>query len=279
VSVRVKKAISKTLKGLALGLYLAFAIAPILWIFITSIKPPEDIYTFPIKYWTKNPSFEAYRYLFGFANFSRYFGNSLLVTFLASIVSTVFALFSGYALSRYSFKGKGFLVIFLFFTKMIPAYLLMIPQFQMFSSLKLTNNLFGIIIIYIGLGATFSTIMAKGYFDRIPVSMEEAGLIDGCTRIGVLFRITVPLLLPGLAAIFSFSFVNNWNELFTAALFLDSDSKMTVPVALYSFISKAGIQWNVLGAGIIVALVPTMIVFFFAQKYIVAGLTQGAVKE
>jgi len=279
VSVRVKKAISKTLKGLALGLYLAFALAPILWIFITSIKPPEDIYTFPIKYWTEKPSFDAYRYLFGFANFSRYFRNSLFVTFFASIVSTFFALFSGYALSRFPFKGKGILMIFLFFTQMIPAYLLMIPQFQMFSSLKLTNNLFGIIIIYIGLGATFSTIMAKGFFDRIPVSMEEAALIDGCNRVGVLFRITVPLLLPGLAAIFSFSFVNNWNELFTAALFLDSDSKMTVPVALYSFISKAGIQWNVLGAGIIVALVPTMILFFFAQKYIIAGLTQGAVKE
>jgi len=277
--VRARKVVKKTLKGAALALYLAFAIAPIVWIFLTSIKPPEDIYTFPIKYWTEKPSFDAYRYLFGFAKFSKYFGNSLFVTFFASIVSTFFALFSGYALSRFRFKGKGFLLIFLFFTQMIPAYLLMIPQFQMFSGLKLTNNLFGIIIIYIGLGATFSTIMSKGFFDRIPVSMEEAGLIDGCTRIGVLFRITVPLLLPGLAAVFSFSFVNNWNELFTAALFLDSDAKMTVPVALYSFISKAGIQWNVLGAGIIVALVPTMILFFFAQKYIIAGLTQGAVKE
>jgi multiple sugar transport system permease protein len=201
------------------------------------------------------------------------------VTFFASIVSTVFALFSGYALSRFSFKGKNALIIFLFFTQMIPAYLLMIPQFQMFSDMKLINNLFAIIIIYVGLGATFSTIMSKGFFERIPVSMEEAGLIDGCTKIGVLFRITVPMMLPGIAALFSFSFVNNWNELFTAALFLDSDKKMTIPVALYSFVSKAGIQWNVLGAGIIVALFPTMVVFAFAQKYIIAGLTQGAVKE
>ncbi|MGB4201759.1 MAG: carbohydrate ABC transporter permease, partial [Thermotogota bacterium] len=203
----MKKSVKKTLKALALGLYLAFAIAPILWIFLTSIKPPEDIYTFPIKYWTEKPSFDAYRYLFGFAKFSKYFGNSVFVTMFASIVSTFFALFSGYALSRFRFKGKGFLLIFLFFTQMIPAYLLMIPQFQMFSGMKLTNNLFGIIIIYIGLGATFSTIMSKGFFDRIPVSMEEAGLIDGCTRLGVLFRITVPLLLPGLAAVFSVSFV------------------------------------------------------------------------
>lgn len=275
----MKKIILRLFKSLALLLYLLFALAPLLWIFITSIKPPEDVYTFPIKYWTEHPTFAAYQYLFEFANFFRYFQNSFVVTFVASIVSTIFALLSGYILARAAFKGKSILILFLFFTQMIPAYLLMIPQFTMFSDLKLINNLMGIIIIYVGMGATFSTIMSKGFFERIPVSLEEAGLIDGCTKLKVLFRITMPLMLPGIAAVFSFSFVNNWNELFTAALFLDSDAKMTIPVTLYSFISKAGIQWNVLSAGIIVALLPTMIIFAFAQKYIVAGLTQGAVKE
>jgi multiple sugar transport system permease protein len=121
--------------------------------------------------------------------------------------------------------------------------------------------------------------MARGFFVRIPVSLEESALMDGCTRLKALFKVTLPLMLPGVAAIFSFSFVQNWNEIFTAALFLNSDSKMTVPVALYSFISKAGIQWNVLAAGIVVSLIPTIVVFAFAQKYIVAGLTKGSVKE
>jgi multiple sugar transport system permease protein len=121
--------------------------------------------------------------------------------------------------------------------------------------------------------------MARGFFVRIPRSLEEAAMIDGCSKIGALFRITVPLAMPGIAAIFSFSFINDWNELFTAALFLNSDDKYTIPVALYSFISKAGIQWGVLSAGLVVALIPTIIVFAFMQRFIISGLTQGALKE
>jgi multiple sugar transport system permease protein len=149
----------------------------------------------------------------------------------------------------------------------------------MFAQLRLINKLWGIILVYIGLGAAFSTIMARSFFMRIPKSLEESALIDGCTRLKALFKVTLPLMLPGVAAIFSFSFVQNWNEIFTAALFLNSDSKMTVPVALYSFVSKAGIQWNVMAAGIVISLIPTIIVFAFAQRYIVAGLTSGSVKE
>lgn len=267
------------LRGLGLAFYLALAIFPLLWIFITSIKPSEEVYTFPIKYWPSKISWESYEYLFGFADFGKYFLNSVFVSISASLASTIIALFSGYVLARMRFKGKYFFVIFLFFVQMIPAYLLMIPQYSMFSNFGLINRLSGIILVYIGLGAAFSTIMARGFFVRIPVSLEESALMDGCTRLKALFKVTLPLMLPGVAAIFSFSFVQNWNEIFTAALFLNSDSKMTVPVALYSFISKAGIQWNVLAAGIVVSLIPTIVVFAFAQKYIVAGLTKGSVKE
>ncbi|HPE68605.1 MAG TPA: carbohydrate ABC transporter permease [Thermotogota bacterium] len=277
--MKPRKVIFGTLRWTALSMYLLFAVFPLAWIFITSIKPPQEVYTYPIRYWPSKPTGEAYVYLFEFANFFRYFVNSIFVSMAASISATFIAMLSGYVLARMRFRGRYLLTLFLFFTQMIPAYLLMIPQFSMFSDFKLINRLSGIILIYIGLGATFSTIMARGFFVRIPETLEEAAMIDGCTRLGALFRITLRLMLPGVAAVFSFSFVNNWNELFTAALFLNSDSKMTVPVALYSFISKAGIQWNVLGAGIIIALVPTIFVFSFAQKYIVAGLTQGSVKE
>lgn len=276
---RSKRTILSILRGAGLAFYLALAIFPLLWIFITSIKPPEEVYTFPIKYWPSKISWASYEYLFGFADFGKYFLNSIFVSISASFVSTVIALFSGYVLARMRFKGKYFLVIFLFFVQMIPAYLLMIPQYTMFSDFGLINRLSGIILVYIGLGAAFSTIMARGFFVRIPKSLEESALMDGCTRLKALFKVTLPLMLPGVAAIFSFSFVQNWNEIFTAALFLNSDSKMTVPVALYSFISKAGIQWNVLAAGIVISLIPTIIVFAFAQKYIVAGLTKGSVKE
>ncbi len=274
-----KRTTLNLLRGAGLAFYLFLAIFPLLWIFITSIKPPEEVYTFPIKYWPSKITWEAYSYLFGFADFGKYFLNSAFVSLSASFVLIIIALFSGYVLARMQFKGKFFFVVFLFFVQMIPAYLLMIPQYSMFSTFKLLNKLSGIILVYIGLGAAFSTIMARSFFLRIPKSLEESALMDGCTRLKSLFKVTLPLMLPGVAAIFSFSFVQNWNEIFTAALFLNSDSKMTVPVALYSFISKAGIQWNVLAAGIVVSLIPTIIVFAFAQKYIVAGLTKGSVKE
>jgi multiple sugar transport system permease protein len=255
------------------------AVFPLFWIFITSIKPSQEVYTFPIKYFPSKPTLEAYKYLFNFAKFSIYFKNSIIVSLTASSISTIFALLSGYVLAKTNFKGKYFLILFLFFVQMIPAYLLMVPQFSMFSKLGLINRLTGITFVYVGIGVSFSTIMARGFFLRIPTALEEAALIDGCTRLQAIAKIILPLMLPGIAAVFIFSFVNNWNELFTAVLFLNSEEKLTVPVALYSFISKAGIQWNVLAAGIVTALFPTIVAFAFAQKYIVQGLTKGALKE
>jgi multiple sugar transport system permease protein len=225
-----------------------------------------------------HPTLYGYEKLFGFVDFGRYFINSAIVSLSASFFSTLFAMFAGYVIARKKFKGKYVTVIFLFFAQMIPSYLIMVPQYEMFSKLKLINHLISIIIIYTGLGASFSTIMARGFFARIPEEIEEAALIDGCTPLSSLFRVVIPLMLPGLSAILSFSFVNNWNELFTAVLFLNTSDKYTVPVGLYSIISKAGIQWNILAAGIVVALLPTIIVFAVAQKYIISGLTQGSGK-
>lgn len=266
-------------RWIGLFFYLLIAVFPLFWIFITSIKPAQEVYTFPIKYFPSKPTLEAYKYLFNFAKFSIYFKNSIIVSISASSISTVFALLSGYVLAKTNFKGKYFLILFLFFVQMIPAYLLMVPQFSMFSKLGLINRLTGLTFVYIGIGISFSTIMARGFFLRIPTALEEAALIDGCTKLQAIIKVILPLMLPGIAAIFIFSFVNNWNELFTAVLFLNSEEKLTVPVALYSFISKAGIQWNVLAAGIVVALFPTIVAFAFAQKYIVQGLTKGALKE
>ncbi|HBT51013.1 carbohydrate ABC transporter permease [Petrotoga olearia] len=274
-----KKIFPKVIRIILLSMFFVFAIFPLYWIVITSLKPTQEIYSFPVRYWTNNPTFFGYKRLFEFVNFKRYFVNSIFVSIGASFVSTIFAMLSGYILSRKEFKWKYPIILFLFFSQMIPTYLIMVPQYTMFSKLNLINKLTSLIIIYSGFGAAFSTIMAKGFFDRIPKSIEEAALIDGCNEIQSLFKITIPLMLPGLSAILSFSFVNNWNELFTAVMFLNTSDKYTVPVGLYSIVSKAGVQWNVLAAGIVIALLPTIIVFAISQKYIIAGLTQGSLKD
>lgn len=273
-----RKRLVAILRAVGLAIFLVVALFPLVWIFLTSIKPATEVYTFPVKYLPSKPTFEAYRYLFSFARFNLYFKNSFIVATVSAGLSTLFSLMAGYVLTRERFKLRTLLILVLFFVQMLPAYLIMIPQFTMFSKLKLTNTLTSVIIIYTGFGSAFGTIMARAFLKNLPRTIEEAAMIDGCNRFQVLFKVVIPLLLPGVGSIFSFCFVNSWNEVFTAVLFLHTDQKMTVPVALYSFVSKAGIQWNVMAAGIFVALLPTIVVFSLAQKYIVQGLTQGALK-
>lgn len=270
--------IKKFIRFIALMIYLIFVLIPLYWIIITSLKGPKEIYTFPIKYLPEIISFESYRQLFAFTNFAIYFRNSLTIALIASFGALFITLFSGYAISRYGFRFKKYILLSLFFTQMIPMFLIMVPLYKTFSQVGMIDKLITLIILYTNMMIPFSVIMAKAFFDRIPVSLEEAAQIDGCSRQQALFKIVVPLTLPGLSAIFSFSFINTWNELFLAVMFINSNAKMTIPVALNSFISKAGIGWDMMSAGLVISLLPTMIVFAFAQRYIVAGLTKGAIK-
>jgi len=270
--------IKKVTRFIALTIYLIFALIPLYWIIITSLKDPKEIYTFPIKYLPKIISFESYRDLFAFTNFAIYFRNSLAVALIASLVTLFITVFSGYAISRYGLRFKKYILFSLFFAQMIPMFLIIVPLYKTFSQVGMIDKLITIIILYTNMMIPFSAIMAKAFFDRVPISLEEAAQIDGCSRQQALLKIVVPLTLPGLSAIFSFSFINTWNELFLAVMFLNSDVNLTLPVALNSFISKAGIGWDVMSAGLVIALLPTIIVFAFLQRYIVAGLTGGAVK-
>jgi multiple sugar transport system permease protein len=266
-------------RALALAAYLAFAIGPLLWIIITSLKDLKEIYTFPIQYLPRHPSFASYSKLFALSHFGLYFGNSMAVTLSASFGALCFAVFCGFGLSRLGRKKLSNRLLFiLYLSQMVPPFIFMTPLYATFSALGVSDSLMIVAIIYIATVVAFSVIMAKSFFDRIPVEIEEAASIDGCTLFQTLVRVILPLMRGGLAAIFCFAFVNIWNELFVAVLFLSSAKHLTVPVALYSFISKAGISWDVLSAGIVVALLPTMVAFGIGQRYIVAGLTEGSVK-
>ncbi len=266
-------------KAIALGLFLIFAILPLAWILMTSFKPPKEIYTFPLQYWPSRISLAGYSKLLGFAHFGRYFVNSLGVTLLASLGGLMASVLSGFALSRFkAARRTRSMLLLLYFTQMVPGFILMTPLYLMLSKWGFTDSLLALSVVYTATTVAFGAIMAKSFFDRIPPSIEEAALIDGCDPFTALIRVVLPMSLPGIIAIFSFAFVNVWNELFLAVIFLSSDSKMTVPVALNSFISKAGVSWDVMSAGIVIALLPTIVVFAFGQKYIVAGLTEGGVK-
>jgi multiple sugar transport system permease protein len=276
---KVKAFIASFARFTALALFLAFAILPLYWIIITSLKPTTEIYTFPLKYFPSKITLSGYQRLLTFAKFGHYFINSLWISLLAAAGGLMISVLAGFSLSRLRFRRKiQGLLLALYFTQMVPSFILMAPLFFTLSKLHLTNNRLILALVYAATVVAFGAIMAKSFFDHIPASIEEAALIDGCDPINALFRVILPISLPGLVAIFSFAFVNIWNELFLAVMLMSTDRKMTVPVALNSFISKAGVSWDILSAGIVLSLLPTMIIFAIGQKYIVAGLTEGGVK-
>jgi multiple sugar transport system permease protein len=274
----MQKKIFFWLKIMALGVFLLAAIFPLYWIFVTSIKDATETYSFPVSYWPKHPTFQNYVYLFKSMRFGRYLANSVVASLSAAGVALLIASLSGYVMARKAFRGKGLFLFLLFFTQMIPGFMLMGSLYILMAPLRLVNSLSVLILLYTNMMIPFAAIMMKGFFERIPSSLEDAALIDGCNQLQSLFRIIMPVTLPGLAATFSFAFVNCWNELFLAIMFLDRETKKTLPVGLNSFIAKADIDWGAMSAGAVIALLPTVLIFAFAQRYIVAGLTQGAVK-
>ncbi|MBQ8074471.1 MAG: carbohydrate ABC transporter permease, partial [Oscillospiraceae bacterium] len=244
---KVKRTLGTGVRVLILCCFLLSATLPLFWIFVTSIKSGTELYAIPLVYWPKEPTLAAYKRLFTYSNCGQYFKNSLFVTLTSSVVAMILSVMSGFALSRFRKKRlKGILEILLYFTQTIPSFMIMLPLFMFFSKLKLVDNLPILAVIYVATVIAFSTIMSRSFFDRIPVSLEEAAKIDGCNLIQSIIHVVLPLTLPGIAAIFCFAFVNIWNELFIAVMMINKASKYTVPVALNSFISKAGVSWDLM---------------------------------
>ncbi|MDO5082378.1 carbohydrate ABC transporter permease [Arachnia propionica] len=263
---------------LGLTLWLLITLFPLYWITLTSVKPARHIAEYPVRYWPREFSLENYQSLLDKARFGTYLLNSLIVSSAAATVATVIALLSGYVLSRFSFRGRGAVMGVFLITQMIPAFIALGPLYQMFTNLGLVDSRFGLVLVYVAMTIPFSAIMLRGFFDNVPDSLEEAAMVDGLTRLGALWRVIVPAMTPGIIATYIFNFVNCWNELFLATTLLNADASRTIPTALNGFISSFNIEWGPLSAAAVMTIVPTMLLFALASRWIVSGLTQGATK-
>lgn len=263
---------------LGLGLWLVITLFPLYWILLTSFKPANQIAEYPVRYWPKEFTLDNYVSLFRKAQFGDYLLNSVIVSASAALVATTIALLSAYVLSRFQFRGKGAVMLAFLVTQMIPAFIALGPLYQMFTNLGLVDKRFGLVLIYIAMTIPFSAIMLRGFFDNVPDSLEEAAMVDGATRFGALWRVIVPVMTPGIIATFIFNFVNCWNELFLAVTLINTDDRKTIPTALNGFISSFNIEWGPMSAAAVLTILPTMVLFAFASRWIVAGLTQGATK-
>ncbi len=274
-----KNVLGTTGRVAILAIFLLMVILPLYWVVITSFKTKTDIVSLDIQYFPTNPTTENYEMLWKNSNFPTAMKNSLICGLASGFIVLIISIFGGYALARREFRGKQITVLAFLATQMIPGLLLMIPLYIIFGWLKLVDNLMGLIIFYVIINMPFCLITMRSFFERIPLSLEEAAMVDGCTKMSALFKVVLPIMFPGIVAVFVFAFTGAWNDILGGVMFIHSEELKTIPVALHSFVGKFNIEWGQMMAGATISLIPTVILFAVVQKYIVSGLTAGAVKE
>jgi multiple sugar transport system permease protein len=262
----------------AVVIYVAFALLPIYWTVKISVTPENLLYSEGIRLWPSRVTFANYASVLKATDFPRFFLNSLIVSLSTALIVTVVASLAGYALSRFRFRGKAWVSLVLLLTQTFPLVMVIPPIFRIMSQLGLTDNLYGLIVIYTAFNIAFATFLMQSFFDGVPKDLEEAAMIDGCTRVMALRRIILPLTLPGMGATVAFVFTAAWSELLFALMLINSDDQKTFSVGLLTFIGKFAVDWGQMMAASVMALIPVCIFFMFLQRYLVTGLTAGAVK-
>lgn len=262
---------------LPLTVILLFILFPFYWTFITSIKQEEELYG-AVTFWTKNIRWSSYQKLFTTSvNFISAMKNSFIVAFITMAVSLMASTSAAYAFSRYRFKGRKAIMALFLSNNMFPTVLLLVPLYSIMRKMALLYTPWALVLAYTTFTLPFSVWLLNGFLNDLPITLEEAALIDGCNRRQAFFKIILPLFRSGLVATGVYIFMTSWNE-YTFAVMFTNNSSRTVPVALKSLIGQLGVDWGLLTAGGIITIIPVCVIFFFAQKKLVEGLTAGAVK-
>lgn len=249
---------------------------PIFWLFQMSIKDPNQTFTIP-PVWFFKPTLKNYQDVFVYGPFPRYFLNSMIVAGFSTGVSLFIALFAAYAFARFRFRGAGLTQLLVLIPQMLPPITIIVPLFIFFKRFNLIDTHLSLIIAYMTFNIPISAWMLTGFFRDIPQELEEAAMIDGCTRLGSLWRVVLPLAAPGIAATAILCFMYSWNE-FLYAVILTGRSAKTVPVAMTGFITNRAILWGRIAAAGSVVLIPVLIFALSVQRYLVRGLSKGAIK-
>ncbi|MDO4620221.1 MAG: carbohydrate ABC transporter permease [Lachnospiraceae bacterium] len=278
-----KKHNQRIISGLSyvvLVLCCLIVLLPLSWMVITSLKSMQDItLSKGLDLFPSGPSIANFINIWKDYPIATYFKNSILSVGGSTIIGVFCASLCGYALSRYTFKGKEFLLKFLLVTQMFPAVMKIIPYYKILVTVHLNNTITGLMIVYASFTIPFCTWMMYGYFKSISTVLDEAARVDGCSAFYTFWKIILPLALPGLVATTIYAFLQNWNEYMFASVLMSADAKKTITYAISTMADAYKIQWNYLMCIAIVSSIPTLIVFIVLQKHLIAGMTAGAVKE
>jgi len=277
---RLKRVLAGTGRVVLLALFLLAVVLPIYWMAITSFKTHTEIIDAQnVTYFPKVFTVENYNQLFSMYDYGKMLQNSLIVSVATAVCITLLSILGGYSMARFKFRGKGAMLLFFLVTQMIPGILVIIPLYLIYAKLGLINTRFSLFMYYLIVNLPFCVITMRSFFERIPYTLEEAAYVDGCTRMQGLRRIVLPVMFPGIVAVFVFAFIGAWNELIAGTIFISTSDMWTIPVGLKSLIGKYDVKWGVLMAGGVLALLPTAVMFAVMQRFVVEGLTAGAVKE
>jgi arabinogalactan oligomer/maltooligosaccharide transport system permease protein len=252
------------------------AVFPLAWVVLTSLKTDRNAWLQPGEF--SDLGFGNYGHALSDTLFGTWFVNSLIVAAGTTVLSVFIAATAGYAASRMRFPGKRAMMWLFLVVQMFPVAVLIVPLYNIMASLGLLNTHAGLVLAYCTVAVPFCAWMLKGYFDTIPVDIDEAGRIDGLSPFGTFWRLVLPLSRPGVAVTAFYSFITAWSEVAYAAIFMQSDKKYLLPTGMSTFISQFRTEWGTLAATSVLVALPAAIVFLLIQRHLVAGLTAGGTK-
>lgn len=250
---------------------------PVIWLFSTSLKTKLESFSLPPKLLFFSPTWDNYARILQHPDFLLGLKNSIIVAIGTVLITSFFSITIGYTLARGQFKGKNFLGLWLILARMVPPMGFILPLYIIFRYFRVLDSYTALILTQMTITLPFGAWLMMGFFRQIPIEVEECGMIDGCTRIQVLTKISVPLAIPGIVTSSIFTFIYTWNE-FLVALILTGSKTRTAPIFIQSFLSDSGLEWGMLAAAGSVVILPIIIFSLFAQKGLIRGLTSGSVK-
>jgi len=270
--------IRSTLLHLALILFTLATVYPVVQVFGISLRPGNRLYSTSLAIIPEGATFEAYRAILFDKPFLLWMRNSVLVSIAVTLLGVVLASTAGYAFSRFRFPGRGAGMLAFLVTQMFPATMLLLPLFVLLRRIGLVDTLPGLMIAYVATALPFCVWTMKGYYDSIPVELEEAAMVDGTTRVGAFRRVTLPLSAPALMITALFSFITAWSEFMVARVIVQSLGLYTLPLGLESLAGTFQTEWANYSAGALLVCVPVIALFLALNRYLVSGLTLGGVK-
>jgi arabinogalactan oligomer / maltooligosaccharide transport system permease protein len=273
-----RKAWTQVWLHLGVWAFVIFSVFPVLQVVTISLRPGDQLYSTELQLIPDNWTFDAYRIMLTEKPFMLWLRNSVIVAVGTALIGVVLASLGGFALSRYRFSGHGAALQGILMTQMFPATMLLLPLYLLMRKLHLVDTLGGVMIAYVATALPFCIWTMKGYYDTIPVALNEAALIDGCSPLQAFVRVTLPLSTPALVITGLFSFMTGWSEFMVARVMLASKELMTLPLGLESLFTTYQTEWANYAAGSLLVSLPVVVLFLVLNRFLVSGLTLGSVK-